>query len=83
MRKQKETTPSRQASGVASGNTHMVAQPARKFTRSDAWLTFAAAIATFAFITWGEAGAVPAIFGAITSLAVLAALDVAFEGEWC
>lgn len=83
MRKQKETTPSRQASGVASGNTHMVAQPARKLTRSDAWLTFAAAIATFAAITWCEAGAVPAVLGAIASLAVVAALDAAFKGEWC
>lgn len=61
----------------------MVAQPARKLTRSDAWLTFAAAIATFAAITWCEAGAVPAVLGAIASLAVLAALDAAFKGEWC
>lgn len=84
MQRKEETHPRRQARGCATkNNTRMVAQPAIKITRSDAWLAFAIAIATFAFVAWNEAGAAPAILGAVTSLVFLAILDFAFKGEWC
>lgn len=82
MQRKRETRPSRQAGGRETRSAYMVAQPERKLTRGDAWLMLAMAIATFAFITWHEAGAAPAILGAITSAAILAALDFAFKGEW-
>lgn len=82
MQLRKETRPSRQARGRETRNTDMVAQPARVVTREDAMLALGAAVVTFALVTWGEAGAVPAALGTATAAAAIAALDRAFEGVW-
>lgn len=53
----------------------MVAHGPREITRKDAAIAYGAAIAAFAFITWGEAGAAPALAGTLTT-ALMAALMV-------
>lgn len=80
QRNKRETRPADQSNERVHKSNAMVPQPLR-LSKGEERLGFAAAIATFAFITWGEAGAAPAIAGAITSAVVLAAIEILSKGE--
>lgn len=80
MQHEKKTRPADQSNGRARKSNAMVSQPPR-FSKGEERLGLAAAVATFAIITWGEAGAVPAIAGIVTSVVVLAAIEILSKGE--
>lgn len=77
MQRKRETRPeSLQAKGRATQKSDaIVSQPVR-FSKEDERLFFAAGIATFAIITWCEAGAIPAVLGTVTSVALIKLYEV-------
>lgn len=80
MQHEKKTRPADQSNGRVQKSNAIVSQPPR-FSKRDERLGLAAAVAAFAIITWGEAGAAAAIAGIVTSVVVLAAIEILSKGE--
>lgn len=81
MQRKRETRPADQSNERVQKSNAMVADPFAKCTRRDGAALLAAVTLMFAIITWCEAGALPAIAYAVTTAAVLAAIEIISKGE--